>query len=108
MGHNTQVCPRVSVRGADRDVKGCVGVAQGRGEDILRPQVSARVETRDLHLIRAITRLSSCVYQRGDRVVSARLPRNRLRVQGTGSRGEAQRRRRRTESTYSSGSTTAP
>ena len=27
----------LSVRGAHRDVKGCVGVAQGRGEDIRRP-----------------------------------------------------------------------
>ena len=62
----------LSVRGADRDVKGCVGVAQGRGEDIRRPQVSARDEPTDLHLSRAVTRLSCCVYQRGDRVVSAR------------------------------------
>ena len=44
------------VRGADRDVKGSVGVAQGRGEDIRGPQVSARDEPRDLHLSRTITR----------------------------------------------------
>ena len=34
----------LSVRGADRGVKGCVGVAQDRGEDIRRSQVSARDE----------------------------------------------------------------
>ena len=62
----------LSVRGADRDVKGGVGVAQCRGENIRRSQVSARDEPRDLHLSRAVTRLVCCVYQRSDRVVSAR------------------------------------
>ena len=61
----------LSVWGADRDVKGCVGVAQGRGEGIRRPQVSARDERKDLHLGRAIARLGRCVCQRGDRVVTA-------------------------------------
>ena len=74
--NSTRVWPRVasllSVRGADRDVKGCVGVAQGRGEHIRRPQVSARDKPRDLYLSRTITRLSCCVYQRSDRVVSTR------------------------------------
>ena len=44
----------LSVRGADRDVKGGVGVAQGRGESVRRSQVSARNEPRDLHLSRAL------------------------------------------------------
>ena len=57
---------------ADRDVEGCGGVSQGRGENIRRPQVSAGDEPRDLHPIRAVTRLSCCVNQRGDRVVPAR------------------------------------
>ena len=60
----------LSVRGAD--VKGSVGVAKGRGEDIRRARVTARDEPRDLHLSRAVTSLSCCVYQRSDRAVSAR------------------------------------
>ena len=56
----------MSVRGADRDVKRCVGVAQSRGENVRRSQVSARYEPGDLHLSRAVTRLGSCVHQRGD------------------------------------------
>ena len=62
----------LSLRGADRDVKGSAEVAQGRGENIRRTQVSARDEPRDLHLSRAVTRRSCCVHQRSDRVVSAR------------------------------------
>ena len=62
----------LSVRGTDRDVKGGVGVAQGRGEDVRRPQFRARDEPRDLHLGRAVKRLSCCVYHRSDRVVSTR------------------------------------
>ena len=58
----------LGVRGADRDVQGGAGVTQGR-------QVSARDEHRDLHLSRAVGRLSCCVYQRGDRVVSHAWPR---------------------------------
>ena len=105
-----------SVRRADRDVEAGVRVAQGRGENIRQPQVSARDEPRELHLSRAVTRLSCCVYQRGDRVVSARglahhaagrLPFWQA-AQGTGSQGPAHHRRRRTESTYSSNSITAP
>ena len=34
----------LSVRGTDRDVKGAVGLAQGGGKNIRRPQVSARDE----------------------------------------------------------------
>ena len=113
----------LGMRGADRDVNGCAGVAQGRGEDIRRPQVGARDEPRDLHLSRAVKGLSCCVYQRGDRVVSARGLAYRatgcvcrVRVEGPVLAGRARHgfawpsaaRRNRTESTYSSGSITAP
>ena len=47
----------LSVRGADRDVKGGVGVTQGRGENIRRSQVSARDEPKNLRLSRAVRRL---------------------------------------------------
>ena len=56
------------VRGADRDVEGGAGVAQSTGDR--RSHVSARDEPRDLHLSRAVTGLSSCVYQGSDCVVS--------------------------------------
>ena len=62
---------QLGVRGADRDVQGGVGVAQGEGEGIRKPEVSGD-EPRDLHLSRAVTSLSRCVYQRSDRVVPAR------------------------------------
>ena len=81
----------LGVRGTDRDVKGGVGGAQCRGEDIRGPQVSARDEPRDLRLGRAVAGLSRCVYQRGDRVVPARSFAHRAaggvgraRVQGSG------------------------
>ena len=45
-------------------------VGQGRGEDVRRPQVSARDEPRNLHPSRA--RLGRCLYQCGDRFVTAR------------------------------------
>ena len=62
----------LSTRATDRDVKGGVGVAQGGGEDVRRPQVGARDEPRDLHLGRAVARLGRCVYQRSDRVAASR------------------------------------
>ena len=75
------------MRGADRDVEGSVGVAQGTGEDVSGPQISARGEPRDLHLSRAVAGLSSC----GDCVVSTRGLAHcaagglgRARVQGSG------------------------
>ena len=49
-----------------------VGVAQGGGEDIRRPQVSARDEPRDLHLGGAVARLGRGVHQRSGPVVAAR------------------------------------
>ena len=56
---------------ANRDVKGGVGVNQSRGENVRRSQVSAKDEPGDLHLSRAVTRLGSCVHQRGESVVPA-------------------------------------
>ena len=60
------------MRGADRDAESGVGVAQCRGENIRRSQVSTRDEPKDLHLSRAFTGLSSSMHQRGDCVVPTR------------------------------------
>ena len=83
-----------AVRGTDRDVNKSAGVAQDRGEDIRGPQVCARHEPRDLLFSRAVARLSRCVHQRSDRVVTARgfahraaSHVGRARVQGPGLAG---------------------
>ena len=60
------------VRGADGDIQGSVGVAQGRGEDVCGPQVRARDETRNLHFSGMIALLCCCVQEGRDGVVSPR------------------------------------
>ena len=50
-----------SVRGADGDIQGSVGVAQGRGEDVCGPQVRARDETGNLHFSSVIALLRCCM-----------------------------------------------
>ena len=59
------------VRRADGHVERRVGVAQGRGEDISRSQVSAGDEAGDLHLRGVVTLLRSRVQEGGDSVVTA-------------------------------------
>ena len=93
---------------------------QGGGENISRPQVSAKDEPRDLHLDRAVTRLGCCVYQRSVRVVSTRdlahraaRRVSRARVQGSGLTGCTRHEFARpsgaqAESTYSFDSITGP
>ena len=54
------------VRGADGDVQGSVGVAQGRGEDVCGPQVRARDETGNLHFSGMIALLCCCVQEGRD------------------------------------------
>ena len=118
VGHSGRVLLRIwsacsrhqpVVRAVSRSkVEGGVGVDQCRGEKIRRSQDSARDEPRNFHL---------SVHRRGDCVVSTRAlahPAQQVAwsapvsrepfwqaAQGTGSRGPAQPRRRRTESTYS-------
>ena len=60
------------VRGADGDIQGSVGVAQGRGEDVCGPQVRARDETGNLHLSSVIALLCCCMQEGRDGVVSPR------------------------------------
>ena len=68
------------VRGADGDIQGSVGVAQGRGEDVCGPQVRARDETGDLHFSGMIALLCCCVQEGRDSVVSLRsLPKSAAR-----------------------------
>ena len=112
-----------SVRRADGHVERCVGVAQGRGEDVSAPQVRARDEARYLHLRGVVALLCGRVDERGDGIVTARgLARAQQEAcaapvsktpelqaaQVTGSVGPAQPRRKRTESMYSSGSRVGP
>ena len=61
-----------SVRRADGHVERCVGVAQGRGEDVSGPQVRARDEARYLHLRAVVALLCGRVDERGDGIVTAR------------------------------------
>ena len=56
------------VRRADGHVEGCVGVAQGRGEDVNGPQVRARDEARHLHLRGVVGRVD----ERGHGIATAR------------------------------------
>ena len=58
------------MRGADGDIQGSVGVAQGRGEDVCGPQVRARDETGNLHFSSVITLLRCCMQEGRDGVVS--------------------------------------
>ena len=51
------------VRGADGDIQGSVGVAQGRGEDVCGPQVRARDETGNLHFSSVIALLRCCMQE---------------------------------------------
>ena len=51
------------MRGADGDIQGSVGIAQGRGEDVSGPQVRARDETGNLHFSGVIALLCSCVQE---------------------------------------------
>ena len=60
------------VRGADGDIQGSVGIAQGRGEDVCRPQVRARDETGNLHFSSVIALLRRCMQEGRDSVVSPR------------------------------------
>ena len=59
-----------SVRGADGDIQGSVGVAQGRGEDVCGPQVGAKDETGNLHFSSVITLLRCCMQKGRDGIVS--------------------------------------
>ena len=59
------------VRGADGDIQGSVGVAQGRGEDVCGPQVRARDETGNLHFSSVIALLRRCMQEGRDGVVPA-------------------------------------
>ena len=58
------------VRGADGNIQGSVGVAQGRGEDVCGPQVRARDETGNLHFSSVIALLRCCMQKGRDGVVS--------------------------------------
>ena len=58
------------VRGADGDIQGSVGVAQGRGEDVCGPQVRARDETGNLHFRSVIVLVRCCMQKGRDGVVS--------------------------------------
>ena len=112
----------LGVRRAGRDVEGGVGVAKGGGEDVGRSEVCAGNEAGNLGLGNAVAGLSRGVHKCSDRVVSAGglaqgaaggvggacVQGSRLTAQGTGSQGPAHPRRRRTESTYSPHSNTAP
>ena len=60
------------MRGADGDIQGSVGVAQGRGEDVCGPQIRARDETGYLHLRGVVTLLCSSMNEGGDGVVTTR------------------------------------
>ena len=62
----------LSVRGADRDVEGVVGVAEVQSEDVGRSEVGARIEARNLSLRSAVAGLSRSMLQCSDRVVAAR------------------------------------
>ena len=76
MGCNVRVWPRVwSV------------CSQSRGENVRRSQVSERDERRDLHLSGAVTRLCSCVHQRGDCVVPMRASPTAQQVAWAGTAG---------------------
>ena len=59
-----------SVRGADGDIQGSVGVAQGRGEDVCGPQVRARDETGNLHFSSVIALLRCCMQKGRNGIVS--------------------------------------
>ena len=111
----------LGVRRADRNVKGSARVAKGGGEDVGGSEVGARNETGNLSPSSAIAGPSRSMHKCGDRVVAARgfaqsvawaapvsRDPDRQVAQGTGSQGPAQPRRKRTESTFSSGSFTAP
>ena len=50
-----------SVRGANGDIQGSVGIAQSRGEDVSGPQVRARNEARNLHFRDVIALLCGCM-----------------------------------------------
>ena len=68
------------MRGADGDIQGSVGVAQGRGEDVCGPQVRARDETGNLHFSSVIALLRCCMQEGRDGVVSpCGLPNGRSR-----------------------------
>ena len=58
------------MRRTDGHVERRVGVAQGRGEDISRSQVSAWDEAGNLHLGGVVTLLRSRVQEGGDSVVT--------------------------------------
>ena len=58
-----------SVRRADGDIQGSVGIAQGRGEDVCGPQVRARDETRNLHFSSVIALLRCCMQKGRDGIV---------------------------------------
>ena len=58
------------VRGADGDIQGSVGVAQGRGEDVCGPQVRARDETGNLHFSSVIALLRCCMQKGRNGIVS--------------------------------------
>ena len=104
---------------ANRHVEVGVRVVEGRGEDVSGPEICAEDEARNLSLGGAVAGLSRGVHKCSDRVVAtgglaqgtaggvSRDP-DCQAAQGTGSQGLAKHRRRRTESTYSSGCSTDP
>ena len=99
----------LGVRRADRDVEGSVRVAEGGSEDVGGPKIGAREEARHLSLGGVVTGLGTRVNKCGDRVLaSGGLAQNRWRGRRLcpGIQSGRQPKRKRTELTYSSGSST--
>ena len=113
----------LGLRRVDRYVQGGVPASKSGGEDVGGPEVGARDEARNLGLSGVVTGLSGNMNEGGDRVVATSslaqgatvdwtAPESREPVwqaaQGTGSLCPAHPNRSRTESTFSSGSSTGP